>query len=164
MAMSHKPWAFPPAIQGPGPANSPFAAPTVIEEAPCPCGSGRTYGGCCQPHHRERTRPATAEELMRARYSAFAARQADFLWRTWHPRTRPELITFEDGVAWTGLEILDVVAGGDGDRDGIVEFRACYTENGTAHVLHERSRFVVRAHRWMYVDGEHFQRPPRPCS
>ena len=66
---------------------------------------------------------ATAEELMRSRYSAYAVGDMDYVWRTWHPRTRPEALT-PSGETWTGLEILDTVAGQPGDEAGEVEFRA----------------------------------------
>ncbi len=47
---------------------------------------------------------------MRSRYTAFALGDADHLWRTWHPRTRPPAV--EAGrLEWTGLEVLDVVDG-----------------------------------------------------
>ena len=60
------------------------------------------------------------------------------------------------GTTWTGLEILDVVDGGPDDATGIVEFRASYVDPaspgaGTPGVLHERSTFERRAHRWVYV-------------
>jgi SEC-C motif-containing protein len=96
---------------------------------------------------------ATAEELMRSRYSAYAVGDLDYVWRTWHPRTRPDTVTPSDEV-WTGLQILDVVAGAQGDDEGVVEFRASYHRNRGSGTLHERSRFAVRARRWFYVDGE----------
>jgi SEC-C motif-containing protein len=99
---------------------------------------------------------ATAEELMRSRYSAYAVGDLDYVWRTWHPRTRPETVTPSDEV-WTGLQILDVVAGGQGDDEGVVEFRARFHRNRRSGTLHERSRFAVRARRWFYVDGELFR-------
>jgi SEC-C motif-containing protein len=101
---------------------------------------------------------------MRSRYSAYAVGELDYVWRTWHPRTRPETVRPSDAV-WTGLQILDVVAGGQGDDEGVVEFRASYHRNrrsGTGareehgEFLHERSRFAVRARRWFYVDGQVF--------
>lgn len=86
---------------------------------------------------------------MRSRYSAFATGNADHLWRTWHPRTRPEG-QVDTGDGWLGLEVLDVVAGGEQDATGIVEFIA-RNKHGD---LHERSRFERRAGRWFYVDAE----------
>ena len=93
---------------------------------------------------------------MRSRYSAYAVNDTDHLFRTWHPRTRPEHILDTPGITWTGLQILDVVDGGPDDATGIVEFRASYVEDagpraGTPAVLHERSSFERRAGRWVYV-------------
>ncbi len=98
---------------------------------------------------------ATAEELMRSRYTAYAVGDVDYLWQTWHPRTRPESLT-ASGEQWTGLEILETTAGGQGDEVGEVEFRAHYHRNRRSGTLHERSHFAVRARRWFYVDGEMF--------
>ena len=73
--------------------------------AECPCGTGRRYDACCGPHHRGSARAATAEELMRSRYSAFVAGEASYLLRTWHPATRPETLVLDEDVRWTGLEV-----------------------------------------------------------
>ena len=48
---------------------------------------------------------------MRARYSAYAVDDLDYVWQTWHPRTRPEELTPDAGLTWTGLEIVDTVDG-----------------------------------------------------
>lgn len=50
----------------------------------CPCTSGLDYGDCCRPLHRNERAPGRAEELMRARFSAFALREVDYLLRTLH--------------------------------------------------------------------------------
>ncbi|MEV3904049.1 YchJ family metal-binding protein [Mycobacterium sp. NPDC050551] len=123
----------------------------------CPCGSGAPYGGCCGPlHHGERS-AETAEYLMRSRFSAYAVGDLDYIWRTWHPRTRPDTLTPDAALEWTALDILDVVAGGADDDHGEVEFRAHYVQNRRSGTLHERSRFAVRARRWFYVDGALFE-------
>jgi SEC-C motif-containing protein len=77
---------------------------------------------------------------MRSRYSAFALGLDDYLWRTWHPRTRPDRVALDESV-WTGLEILDVVDGGEHDHDGTVEFIAHYQNGRRPGSMHERSRF-----------------------
>lgn len=118
----------------------------------CPCGGG-TYAECCEPFHAGRTEAPTAEALMRSRYSAFALGFSDYLWRTWHPRTRPDEVALGD-TAWTRLEILDVVEGTERDQAGTVEFLAHYTHGRGGGTMRERSRFERRARRWMYVDGE----------
>jgi SEC-C motif-containing protein len=109
---------------------------------PCPCGSA-SYDGCCGRLHRGEKQAESPEELMRSRYSAFAVGDADYLWRTWHPRTRPEHVDLDPTMLWTGLEVLEAA-------DDSVEFRAHHDRG----VLHERSRFVQRAGRWFYLDGE----------
>jgi SEC-C motif-containing protein len=122
---------------------------------PCPCGSDEPFGRCCLPLHLGERHADTAEQLMRARYSAYAAGDLDYVWQTWHPRTRPWKLT-DTGLTWTGLEIVDTVDGRHGDESGEVEFRAHYLQNRRAGYLHERSRFAVRARRWFYLDGELF--------
>ncbi|CAN5273387.1 YchJ family protein [soil metagenome] len=117
---------------------------------PCPCGTDEPFGTCCLPLHTGARQADTAEQLMRSRYSAYAVDDVDYLWRTWHPRTRPTELTPSSGVRWTGLEIVDTA-------DDEVEFRAHYRRDGHPGTLHERSRFAVRARRWFYVDGDLFE-------
>ncbi|MBB3752236.1 SEC-C motif-containing protein [Mycolicibacterium sp. BK634] len=92
---------------------------------------------------------------MRSRFSAYAVGDLDYVWQTWHPRTRPAALTPGD-VIWTGLQILDTVDGEAGDEHGEVEFQAYYRDGRERGTLHERSRFAVRARRWFYVDGDVF--------
>lgn len=88
---------------------------------------------------------------MRSRYAAYAVGDLDHVFRTWHPRTRPDDLAPTPGLTWTGLEIVDTVDGGPDDATGIVEFRASYELGSRAEVLHERSTFERRAGRWVYV-------------
>ena len=133
--------------------------------ASCPCGSDEPFGRCCLPLHLGERQAETAEQLMRARYSAYATDNLDYVWQTWHPTTRPSELTADPGLSWIGLEIVDTVEGRPGDESGEVEFRAHYRHDrrsgqsapGVAGTLHERSRFAVRARRWFYVDGELFR-------
>ncbi|GAA5159276.1 YchJ family protein [Ornithinimicrobium tianjinense] len=124
-----------------------------VVDAPCPCGSGHGYAVCCGPLLRQERAAETAEELMRSRYTAYVLRDDDHLVRTWHPRTRPADVSTDEGLAWDGLEVLDRRAGGPGDQEGEVVFRARYHVGRRHGVLHERSRFARRAGRWVYVDG-----------
>ena len=120
---------------------------------PCPCGSGTAYGACCGPLH-DGAPAATAEALMRSRYTAYALGRTDHVFRTWHPRNRPDEVAPDPGVTWTGLEVLATEAGGPDDASGVVEFRARFRTAGAPQVLHERSRFERRGGGWVYVDGE----------
>lgn len=120
-----------------------------MDERLCSCGSGETYDACCGPVVRNERWADTAEELMRSRYTAYVLDDVDHLFRTWHPATRPDDLESLAHVEWTGLEIVEVVDGGPADEEGVVEFRASHRGG----VLHERSRFVRRAGRWVYLDG-----------
>ena len=113
-----------------------------LVQQPCPCGTG-TYDGHCGRLHRGEVQAATPEELMRSRYSAYAVGDADYVFRTWHPRTRPDDTTPDPRTRWTGLQVLAA----EGDT---VEFVASW-EGGR---VHEVSRFEQRAGRWVYVDGD----------
>jgi SEC-C motif-containing protein len=91
---------------------------------------------------------------MRSRYAAYARGRSDYVFRTWHPRTRPTDVTPPPGLTWTGLTLLAVEAGGEDDAEGVVEFEAAHHGTDGPGVLHERSRFTRRAGRWVYLDGE----------
>ncbi|GIF78021.1 YchJ family protein [Asanoa siamensis] len=117
----------------------------------CPCRSGRSYDECCGPLHRGAAVAATAEQLMRSRYSAFAVGDTDYLLRTWHSTTRPDSLDLDPAQRWVRLEILETAKGGAADPTGVVEFRATYRQGSHTDDLHERSRFVRTDGDWVYV-------------
>jgi len=137
------------------------ATASVSSSAACPCGGmprGSALSDCCGPVVAGDRLADTAEALMRSRYTAYALGDGDHLFRTWHPRTRTDDAAPDPRVRWTGLEVLDVVAGGPDDAEGVVEFRARWVSHDDGPVrrgeLHERSRFVRRAGRWVYVEAD----------
>jgi SEC-C motif-containing protein len=91
---------------------------------------------------------------MRSRYAAYALGRLDHVYRTWHPRTRPDDLQPTPGTHWTGLTIRATEAGQPGDEEGVVEFDAAYRTAAGPDVLHERSRFTRRAGRWYYLDAD----------
>jgi SEC-C motif-containing protein len=113
----------------------------------CPCGTGLRYDDCCGRLHRGAAQATSPEELMRSRYAAYALGELDHVFRTWHPRTRPDSLEPDPATTWTGLEVLDA----EGDE---VEFVAHWRRDGRAGRMHERSRFELRRGRWVYVDGD----------
>jgi SEC-C motif-containing protein len=120
----------------------------------CPCGSARPYADCCSPLHAGTAQAATAEALMRSRYSAFVRADAAYLLASWHPSTRPTSLDMDDAAAtrWLGLEVRRHVPL-DADH-ATVEFVARWKVGGAPAVrLHELSRFVREGGRWYYVDG-----------
>jgi SEC-C motif-containing protein len=122
----------------------------------CPCGSGHPYAQCCGRYIDGGEQPATAEQLMRSRYTAFVLVKENYLRASWHPSTCPaDLgVAVTDAVHWLGLQIKRTQAGGPSDAEGVVEFVARYKRDGRATRLHEVSRFVREDERWLYVDGE----------
>lgn len=99
---------------------------------------------------------------MRSRYTAFVLHDEDHLFRTWHPRTRPAGPYGDPATTWTGLTIEETVGGGEDEPDGaeaVVAFTARYRLTGAdgapgpEQAVHERSRFLRRAGRWLYVEA-----------
>lgn len=91
---------------------------------------------------------------MRSRYAAYATGDDDHVFRTWHPRTRPDDVSTSPALRWERLEVVRVEAGGPEDDTGVVEFRAHFSTDAGRQVMHEVSRFQRRAGRWVYVDGD----------
>ena len=119
----------------------------------CYCGSGRPYAACCGRLHSGAENAASAEALMRSRYSAYVLKLEDYLLATWHPDTRPsELDLAADGSKWLGLEVRKHAV--QDDTHATVEFVARYRIAGRGYRLHEISRFVREDGRWFYLDGD----------
>lgn len=120
---------------------------------PCACGSTLSYVRCCGRWHAGEAAPS-AEALMRSRYVAFVLQNESYLLATWQSAKRPPSISFEPGTKWLGLKIIS--AREIDANHAEVEFIARFRVGGaSAQRLHERSRFVRDAGRWLYVDGEH---------
>ena len=119
----------------------------------CPCrkkSESTTYDDCCMPYHAGTCAAATAEALMRSRYTAFAIEEAAYLIATWHPTTRPARIDFAPGQEWMLLRVQ--AAHEEGDR-ATVAFVARSRRSGRVDELHETSRFVREHGLWFYVGG-----------
>ena len=120
----------------------------------CPCGSGNPEKDCCRPFLQAVNLPASAEALMRSRYTAYVLKDAAYLLATWHPDTRPGSLDFdqESPPQWLGLAIkrhLQIDA-----HHAEVEFVARYKINGRGFRMQETSRFEWIDGRWLYLDGD----------
>jgi len=122
----------------------------------CYCKSGVSFVQCCQPILNGDTPAATAEVLMRSRYTAFCLHEREYLLHTWHPSTRPEQLDFEPHQQWLGLKITATHKGQAEDAKGQVEFIARYKIHGRAYRLHENSDFIWQDGRWYYTQGTLF--------
>jgi SEC-C motif-containing protein len=127
--------------------------------ATCPCGrldakrKPLLYSQCCGQWLDSEVPAPDAESLMRSRYSAFVLERRDYLLQTWHASQRPASVEFDTGVKWLGLDVRS--HRGINASHAEVEFVARQKPtSGPAVRLHERSRFVLEAGRWYYVDGD----------
>jgi SEC-C motif-containing protein len=131
----------------------------------CPCGSDIAYTACCEPFINGEKQPETAEQLMRARYSAYVAKETDFLLTSLHPDHRDgydeeQTKQWADDSAWEGLEIVNTENGGKDDAIGTVEFIAHYTVKDEKYTHHERAEFKKHDDVWYFTDGAAV--PPKP--
>jgi SEC-C motif-containing protein len=119
--------------------------------AVCPCGTGQAFADCCGRYLTGRAQPATPEQLMRSRYSAFCTGNIDYLIATHHPTQRgdQERQALAQTIAETEWLSLRVLAA----TENQVEFVAFYKTQGELGQLHERSNFVQHNGQWVYVDG-----------
>ena len=119
----------------------------------CFCGSTLSYTDCCKIIHQDPKSANSAEQLMRARYSAFTLNLVNFLFDTFHPQTRrfqkkSEIEQWSKENQWMGLQIIKVT-------ENTVEFIAKYLDsNNTEQSHHEKSRFQRVQNIWYYVDGK----------
>ncbi|MEV1173108.1 YchJ family metal-binding protein [Nonomuraea sp. NPDC049784] len=117
----------------------------------CPCGLPAPYQDCCGKLHRGAAAAATAEQLMRSRFSAFGMGDAAYLLRTWHPAARPASLDLDRKMRWVRLEVLETTGGSVVHTEGTVRFRAHYVDRGRPGTLEEHSRFVRFEGRWVYT-------------
>ncbi len=102
----------------------------------CPCGSGAEFSLCCGPIIDGAKAASTAQQLMRARYTAHTLANMAFILKTHHPAKRTDID--EDATAqwakeseWLGLEIIDVEGGSENDVTPITRWR--FSKNTTAN-------------------------------
>ena len=117
-------------------SNAP-AAVVVNPYSVCLCGSGREYKSCCGIYHMTSPASNTPEAVLRARYSAFATANADYIIASSHPsnadyqkfmvearaskrsgaeRWKKEILALQQqaGLAYLGLEVVstELLSGG----------------------------------------------------
>jgi len=131
----------------------------------CPCCSGRPLDECCGPVIRGERPAATAEELLRSRYSAYATGEIAYLLDSTHPDHRADqdeagIRNWSRNSQWHGLDVLATTAGGPDDEEGQVEFIADYTHEGERRSHHELATFARVGGDWKLVRGEPVRQQP----
>lgn len=119
----------------------------------CPCGQQKSYTICCETIHNNPHKALTAEQLMRARYSAFSLQKINFLYDTYYPTVRSSqsktaIQNWARENKWLRLEILE-------STQNHVEFKAFYINSASNLELHhEISTFKQLNGSWYYLAGE----------
>jgi SEC-C motif-containing protein len=126
----------------------------------CPCGSGKKYSECCEPLIKGTVKAATAEILMRARYSAYVKQEIDFIVKSCEEGEKIAQIDrkatedWSKNSTWHGLKILRTEKGSEDDTEGLVEFTATYTRKGIRDIHHELAEFKKIDGEWFYYAGD----------
>jgi len=126
----------------------------------CPCGSQLRLDDCCAPYIRSGKKPETAEQLMRARYTAHTLADIGFIVRTHHPANRSDIdeastAKWAKESEWLGLDILDIEGGQSEDKRARVEFIARYRDSAsTRHDHAEIALFEKHNNEWYFKDAE----------
>jgi len=133
----------------------------------CFCGSDATYDKCCEPVISGAQPATTAEQLMRARYSAYVGVQMDFIFESTHPDHREGYDhagteEWAKSSEWLGLEIIGTTKGGENDNNGEVEFIARFREKGVLREHHEQASFKKEDGCWYFAEGNMVK--PKPVS
>jgi len=119
----------------------------------------------CLPFIRGEKQPATAEELMAARYVAYTLCEVDYILDTLDPSSRED----SDRAAteqwareseWQGLDVLSTDKGGPDDDTGEVEFVARFAIKGKDVRHHERSTFKKVDGKWLFQSGKQVTHQP----
>lgn len=118
----------------------------------CPCGSGADYAECCDPIISGNRKAQTPEQLMRSRYTAYVAKNVDYLVGTTHTDSRtPDLAKsirkWMRQVEWLKLHVVAT----EEDR---VEFVAEYITATAPGRHHECSVFKKINDEWFYFGEE----------
>ena len=124
----------------------------------CPCQSDKKFDQCCEPIISGNREAETAEQLMRARYTAYTQINMDFIEKTHDPKTKSDIDIdasreWAESTKWVGLEIIETQEGGIDDERGTVKFKATFeTEEGPQY-HQELSQFNKRNGTWFFTDA-----------
>ena len=133
----------------------------------CPCGSERKLDECCLPIIRGKRKATTAEELLRARYTAFTLGEVDFILGSHHSRTvkdvkREEISEWSKNSEWLGLKILESAGGAATDDKATLVFQAQYKvkDKDKEEEHFEKSFFEKENGEWKFLDAHGLHQGP----
>eukprot|EP00798_Chlamydomonas_sp_ICE-L_P000628 gene628-2062_t len=154
-------------------ASKGFGAPAKKKNqldgsAPCPCCSGAKYEACCESFHKGTAVPDTPEQLLRARFSAYAMKNPEYIADTTCPGadsyTKDRSSYLKDvkrtqkGMDNSDLTIVKTEEGADGNESYITfyyKFVNTSMREKDALLQLEKSRFSRKSAStgWLYMDS-----------
>lgn len=126
----------------------------------CPCGSEKKFKNCCRVFHYGE-KPKTALELMKSRYSAYAANDSKYIINTTHKdnsefvidtqKWEKDIHDFFDHSDFKNLEILEFI---DGEKEAYVTFKVTIFQGAIDSSFTEKSKFIKVDDTWLYHSCE----------
>lgn len=115
-----------------------------------------SFERCCGPVIEGAQPAATAEALMRSRYTAYVQGAYGHLEQSLSEEQRADFSLdstrqWAEQSEWLGLKILHTEAGGPDDAEGVVQFSARFKIDGKEQTHVETARFTREAGRWVYA-------------
>eukprot|EP00487_Bulimina_marginata_P001147 TRINITY_DN12440_c0_g1_i1.p1 TRINITY_DN12440_c0_g1~~TRINITY_DN12440_c0_g1_i1.p1 ORF type:complete len:102 (-),score=16.46 TRINITY_DN12440_c0_g1_i1:10-315(-) len=97
-----------------------------LDNNACLCGSQQNYKNCCEPLLLGDKQAETPEQLMRSRFTAYAQKNAKYIYQTYASEKQAEnpvkeIKEFATSCRFISLSVIDT--NDDGDR-GVVELKA----------------------------------------
>lgn len=127
----------------------------------CYCTSTAPFSDCCLPIIEGNKAPASAEHLMRSRYSAYCTKNAEYILNSYALSQQSshhvdDILQFANEVNFIKLDIVNTAQDA---QYHYVEFKAHYLVADKYCQLHEYSRFIKENGLWKYLDGELYDTP-----
>ena len=133
----------------------------------CYCGKNESFEACCQLIIDGAKLANKPEQLMRSRYSAYANKNAKYLFKTYalssqQSQSIKEIAQWAEQTTWLKLvvvqsddiDLLDYKQNANSYELPTVEFYALYLEGNRFYKMQERSRFIVEDNHWRYLEGD----------
>lgn len=142
----------------------------------CYCGSQQTFKQCCELIIKGINIAETPEQLMRSRYSAYKAKNSQYIYDTYVETTRKaqsldEISQWAQQTEWLKLTVLtsENITINQFKTDTntalpTVHFQALYFDKQHFCLMEEKSRFNIENNQWRYLDGDiiHHHSLPTP--
>ena len=134
----------------------------MLETNHCPCGLKSSLEKCCLPIIQGKQQPKTAEQLLRARYTAFTLGEVPFILASHHSKTRhevkeDEITDWSKNSKWLGMKIHHIEGGSETDSKGTIVFSASYVAEGKTQEHSEKSLFEKENGQWRFFDADRVQ-------